>query len=710
MRCGSGLSEGLRLICGNNQNYLNDSPSISENSSQSPPHINHHYCYECGDPLDGIFYKRCTYESPFTCDSTPNIVDDSPNIFNPPPQPLKYSYEFCGNDAYYGHDCPHQNSCYNSNSFGFDQFLPQQLPVIDQTPLEEIMKNLRIAFQAWSENIQQKKEEEEKQIAEEQATKARYWNIPIFYNDDEDYTIAITPNEPNNSLSIGDEHLDTIPATKSNEFIKSSVENLVLNPTDDDLSFSNDESFSDEDISKKIYSNPLFDEEIISMKIDPHHFNVESDLIESLLNQDSSIISFSSKIDSLLDEFAGELIPLKTIPPGIDKTDYDPKEEIHLIEKLFDPLMEEIDLFLASDGSIPSGIDNDYSDSEGDNLFLERLLHDDPIPLPNTLDFSNVVRVFLPFFTYLVTSSILLSSGSEDTIFDPGISNYHFSSLEPGVSRRSLGLVSIAVPLSLILVFQVLVLFEDTRSGYEYLNDLEEEYQARTFLAKSKRFFKNGTQRFSSAKAIDQTECRNVARKHKPKLRPTKDFEAKYNKVKAKLALLSSSASASKAVTIKNKVLIVEAYEWDKQEASSNDNEMVEVKVLMSLAEKMMLSAKKAPEMVNGKQIPSQKKIILGVDQLTEDPSSSGQKDLVFVKSSVDDTKVSIPGVERPWLSEAEGFILPNHDTGRILPIESQRNTTFHSDVATYSSVTMSQQAIFEILNDYFILRLFGPT
>nr|GFA19421.1 hypothetical protein [Tanacetum cinerariifolium] len=102
-----------------------------------------------------------------------------------------------------------------------------------------------------------------------------------------------------------------------------------------------------------------------------------------------------------------------------------------------DPLMEETDLFLASDGLIPPGIDSDYSDSKGDNIFQERLLHDDHIPLPNTLDFSNVDRVFLPFFTYLVTSSILLSSGSEDTIFDPCISDYHFSSLEPGVSHRS---------------------------------------------------------------------------------------------------------------------------------------------------------------------------------------------------------------------------------------------------------------------------------
>nr|GEW14153.1 hypothetical protein [Tanacetum cinerariifolium] len=175
------------------------------------------------------------------------------------------------------------------------------------------------------------------------------------------------------------------------------------------------------------------------MKIDPHHFNAESDLIESMLNQDSFIISSSSKIDSLLDEFAGELILLKSIPPEIDKADCDPEEEIRLIEKLlYDNLSpQEIDLFLASDGSIPPGIDNDYSNSEGDNLFLERLLHDDHIPLLDIFDFSNVVRVFLSFFTYPVTSSILLSSRSEDTIFNPGISNYHFSSLEPGVSHRS---------------------------------------------------------------------------------------------------------------------------------------------------------------------------------------------------------------------------------------------------------------------------------
>nr|GEZ98222.1 hypothetical protein [Tanacetum cinerariifolium] len=123
---------------------------------------------------------------------------------------------------------------------------------------------------------------------------------------------------------------------------------------------------------------------------------------------------------------------------------------------------------------------------------------------------------------------------------------------------------------------------------------------------------------------------------------------------------------------------------------------MVEVKVLMELAEENNVVSKEGAR--NGEwvkismrkcireQIPSQKKRILEVDQLTEDLSSSGQKDLVFVKSSTNDIKVSIPGVERPWLSEAEGFILSNHDTGRILPVESQRNITDPLVVVTNSS------------------------
>nr|GEX78655.1 hypothetical protein [Tanacetum cinerariifolium] len=196
---------------------------------------------------------------------------------------------------------------------------------------------------------------------------------------------------------MGDEHLNTNPAMKSDEFIKSSVENLVPNPSEFEGENECD-SLSDEDFSKEIYSNPLFDEEIIFMKIDPHHFNAESDLMESLLNHDSSIISSSSKIESLFDEFAGELTILKSIPLGIDKTDCYHENEIHLTKRLLydnlsprppeelvsrnsnadiesfspspipvedsDSLMEEINLSFTPDDPMSSGIEEDDYDSE----------------------------------------------------------------------------------------------------------------------------------------------------------------------------------------------------------------------------------------------------------------------------------------------------------------------------------------------------------
>nr|GFA21336.1 hypothetical protein [Tanacetum cinerariifolium] len=370
-KCGSGLGKGLCYICGHNQNSLNDSPSISETSSQSPPNINH-CCYECGDPLDGIFYKCCTCkscgkdahigyncpskvsvisnlepcdnqtvdellqtlpmfhptfhseaESPFTLDSTPTYVDESPNVFNPPPQPPVYPCEFCGNGAYYGHYCTPQapfifpepcynqdfnfqqdfqivpqqypccedcgvthdayqcqpmnevnyygqNSCYDSTSIDFDQSQHQQYTVdhpifnahnsyLDSqiqlyctlAQIKDQMTSITSLCEMACQFVQKKLEK--KQLEEERATKAKYWKLPVCYDDDDDeersdslndniiYGLpsfsAITPDEPvlsteepDNSLSMGDEHLDTILATESDEFIKSGVENLIPIP------------------------------------------------------------------------------------------------------------------------------------------------------------------------------------------------------------------------------------------------------------------------------------------------------------------------------------------------------------------------------------------------------------------------------------------------------------------------------------------------
>ncbi|GKB53544.1 hypothetical protein Tco_0904297 [Tanacetum coccineum] len=55
------------------------------------------------------------------------------------------------------------------------------------------------------------------------------------------------------------------------------------------------------------------------------------------------------------------------------------EKDIRLVEEIVDSdsLMEEIDLFLTPDDSMPPGIENDDYDSEGDILFLEELLSND---------------------------------------------------------------------------------------------------------------------------------------------------------------------------------------------------------------------------------------------------------------------------------------------------------------------------------------------
>ncbi|GJX26170.1 hypothetical protein Tco_0232466 [Tanacetum coccineum] len=362
------------------------------------------------------------------------------------------------------------------------------------------------------------------------------WNRPTIYcddddDDDEDYTIAITPELPiTDSLIMEDEHISTILETESesDKLIKSSDENLVPIPSesedasdgecdfpvcddfpkshlvtfsnplfdiDDDCTSSDDESFSEEDVPMenfKFFSNPLFDldEEIISTEVNLiqnevlesitsippgiDSFYAESNLIESLLNR-NTLIDSSSKIDSLLDEFADELTLLKSIPPGIDDDNLDPEGEIHLVERLLydnssprppeelnvdnsiesfspspipvedsDSLMEEIDVFLASDGSISPGIKSDDYESEGDDNStslpkFESFHVDYPDSGDSTIDVVEDITVDVPNilpthptlhmdFNFIPSHNDLGSdldvsspSGDRNKIYDPGI-------------------------------------------------------------------------------------------------------------------------------------------------------------------------------------------------------------------------------------------------------------------------------------------------
>ncbi|GJV98615.1 hypothetical protein Tco_1553867 [Tanacetum coccineum] len=249
-----------------------------------------------------------------------------------------------------------------------------------------------------------------------------------------------------------DEHLDTIPETESDEFIKSSVENLFPTPSEP-------EDFSDIERGIPNYFNPLFDldevspigdevlESITSIPPGIDSFDAESDLIESLLNRDTSI-NDSQKIDSLLDEFADCF--MITLLPALRKnlilkilSSSSLPSPIHRTEDS-DSLMEEIDIFLDDDDSIPPGIENDDFDSEDDDNSTSRpefesfhfdypdsgnstidVVEDIPVDVPNILPTHPAL---LMDFDFIPSNNDVGSdlddsspSGDRNKIYDPGI-------------------------------------------------------------------------------------------------------------------------------------------------------------------------------------------------------------------------------------------------------------------------------------------------
>nr|GEU83861.1 hypothetical protein [Tanacetum cinerariifolium] len=267
-------------------------------------------------------------------------------------------------------------------------------------------------------------------------------------------SIAITPVlpnlEPEDSLIMRDEDLRTFPKKESDEFIKSSVEDLVPIPREFEDTFDSDKEcdlpFCDNSV---IFSNPLF--------------NANDDFTSSNEGDIENKDSYVSNLNK----------PALLVTPLFDANE----------DECFNPEgdIDEIDANISTD------IKDGYYDSKGDIIYLKSLLINDTIPnLPPEvyldhdprslkdkpynddlksmikvfdlgiyekiisskyvrLPFEDryyfsltfVIRIFLPYLTHSMDSSLLLSFGSEDTNFDPGIFVFSFYSLEPVVSNRS---------------------------------------------------------------------------------------------------------------------------------------------------------------------------------------------------------------------------------------------------------------------------------
>nr|GEZ14683.1 hypothetical protein [Tanacetum cinerariifolium] len=237
-------------------------------------------CERCGIDLVNGFCPLCNSRNSCAYDPNLNSFACPPDSYHPlHPTHKTYSSDSCGINSHLGYDCPPQfplnyepepgyiqnynsyphdspslpqqclccDNCgglhetfqcqpmnqnfYNSNSLGFIFSLGRVFKIKDALRTKQYKpEDIQDLFRQLSNDVQNIHEE----LAEYINTPG--WNCPAFYDDDDDdddvdYTIAIihvlSTEEPIDSLSVRDKHLDTISTMESDEVIKSSVENLV---------------------------------------------------------------------------------------------------------------------------------------------------------------------------------------------------------------------------------------------------------------------------------------------------------------------------------------------------------------------------------------------------------------------------------------------------------------------------------------------------
>nr|GEV91002.1 hypothetical protein [Tanacetum cinerariifolium] len=303
----------------------------------------------------------------------------------------------------------------------------------------------------------------------------------------------LSTKEPEHSLSMGYQHLSITPETESDEdtFSDSKIDDDILVYDDDfeDIEYveaslpdpeivseeenvvqQEEEEVDLEDISQ--IQDVVLREKLLSItrlisNIESLNDNPNLDRVLNSFKFDNSLSdNFSPEFETFCDHSeetrSGNTTHADNSLPEYDsfcfKIELDHERLINLVKSNIpddssnDSLLEEVDLFLTSDNSIPSGIKNFADDSEGDIRFLEELLIDDSILShessdsnfednpsiprlpPEPPDAETDAREEIPvmmndkdkfdkdyhFFMIDKVFSLLFAE-SEDTIFDPGI-------------------------------------------------------------------------------------------------------------------------------------------------------------------------------------------------------------------------------------------------------------------------------------------------
>ncbi|GKA50549.1 hypothetical protein Tco_0743622 [Tanacetum coccineum] len=311
------------------------------------------------------------------------------------------------------------------------------------------------------------------------------WNRPtIFFDDDDEYTFiyskpkAITPDlpieEPDNSLSMGDEHLDTIPSVENLVPIPSESKGISedtcdvpvcenpstfdsLNDHSEILFDSNDDDTSSDDFEDIEYVRL---EEVNDVDQEEKEFDLEyilqiQDVIlhEKLLNINRLIVNIESLNDNPTPDHvfkSPSSVPIPVTNSDSFFEEFDTSLS-HLDNSLpeFEPFSDDTEE--TSSGSTTTHANNSLPEYDSfhfeiepdqgglTSIVMEDILGEPRVHVPNVLpthptlliDSDLIIRTFLPYFTYPAISYFLFSSGNEDIIFDPDISTFYFSSLKP---------------------------------------------------------------------------------------------------------------------------------------------------------------------------------------------------------------------------------------------------------------------------------------
>nr|GEU49069.1 hypothetical protein [Tanacetum cinerariifolium] len=390
-------------------------------------------CERCRRNYTDKFCSICCFEfaNAFIDDLIAKSVDGLSNSSDHPPQHQTHSFESYNDNPNYGYP-PQEPFVYNQDSCYEQNFVDNSQKDIHEL-LRKLLKDLQIINEELAEYIN-----------------SLSWNCPTFYDDDDDeYSIqyrvylenssdAITPNlpneEPDNSLSMGDENLSTIPETESDEIIKSSVENLVPIPSESegisddtcDVPFcdnsppldvlndhfelffdfndvctsSNDDSFED---IKYVEASPP-DSELVSLE------EVQDDILrEKLLNINLLIV----KIESLNDNFTPDYNPLPKFETFSDHTEETRRGSTttHVDNSLleYDSFLFEIE---PDQGELTSVVMKD--------IFREPHVH-----VPNVLPTHPTLMLDSDFMpsddSFGSDLEVSFPSGTRNKIFDPGI-------------------------------------------------------------------------------------------------------------------------------------------------------------------------------------------------------------------------------------------------------------------------------------------------